>query len=501
MANAMETLKEACGELSDIGSAAAVLAWDQQTYMPPKAAEDRGRQLAAISTIHHERLLDPKFDALLAELSGAALAGDDRLYVDEFQWVRERARRLPSDFVRENAMTQALAFAAWEEAKKKNDFSIYAPHLEKVLSLTRKAADFYGWTDHPWDALLQDHERGMSHKELQALFAGLRQRTVALLDRIKASTVQRDFSFLDGTWPADRQWDFGMQVLKDIGYDFEAGRQDRSTHPFTINLGSRDIRITTRLREDKLLDALSSTVHELGHALYEYGMGLTDPRSPLGQAASTGMHESQSRLWEIRIGQSRPFWRAYLPELKRHFPNTALDRVDEETFYAAVNRVQPSFIRVEADEVTYNLHIILRFEIELALIGGTLSVKDLPDAWNAKMQELLGITPPDDAHGCLQDVHWSGGGFGYFPSYTLGNVFAAMLMEQIEKDIPDLWQQVEARKFGQLLDWLRTHVHSKGRRLRAPQLIRQITGKELSSEPLLRYLESKYADIYGFAAQ
>lgn len=496
MSSAMKELKERYGVVADLKAAISLLNWDQQTNMPPKGAEMRGRQIATLATLQHEKLLDDKISELLAQADAHA-AGDDKTYVEELRYSRERQSKIPTQMIEEQAMTDTAAFEAWHEARTKQDFSIFAPWLEKVVAIRRRMADLYGYKDHPWDALVEDFDRGMTSARIKELFTPLREGTVALLRKIQASPSQPDVAFLNQSWDVQRQWDFGMKVLEDIGFDLKAGRQDRSAHPFTSSSSPVDVRLTTRLREDDLLGALGSTIHEAGHGLYEQGFRLDDARTPLADAPSLGIHESQSRLWEIRIGQSRPFWAHYLPILKSYFPGM-LDGVDLDKMYAAVNRVQPSLIRVEADEVTYNLHIILRFEMELALIEGSLKVKDVPEVWNAKMKESLGVTVPNDAKGCLQDIHWSQGGIGYFPSYSLGNIYSAMLMEKIERDIPTLWQQVESGQFAELLEWLRANIHRPGCRLRANDLVERATGRQISVQPLLSYLNAKYGALYGF---
>jgi carboxypeptidase Taq len=362
--------------------------------------------------------------------------------------------------------------------------------------MLRQRAEYLGYEETPYNALIEDYERGMTARALDHLFRELAPKQSALVARIAASPAAADFNWLEQTWDESAQWSFGLKVLRDMGYDFEAGRQDKSVHPFTTNFDLYDVRITTRLNPHDLFSALMGSIHEGGHALYEQGFLESDQRTTLAEAPSLGIHESQSRLWENIVGRSRPFWEHYAPRLARAFPGQ-LDATTPEQLYRAVNRVRPSLIRVEADECTYNLHIILRFEIEKALIEGDLRVADVPAAWNEKIKSYLGVDVPDDAHGCLQDIHWSHGSFGYFPTYALGNLYAAQLFETIERDLPAIREHIGAGDFAPLLAWLREHVHRIGRRKSAAEMVRDATGKEPSAEAFLRYLESKYGAIYG----
>lgn len=496
MTSAFDQLKEDYAEIADIDAALAVLAWDQQTYMPPGGSAWRGNVMGTLAALRHERFLDPRFDAHLSGLKDGELTSDQQAFVAEFNWSRDRARRLPEEFVRECARVHADSFNAWVEAKRSSKFEIYRPHLEKVVELARRASDYWGFAEHPLDAHIASHERELNVRLLRGLLGELRTGTVALLKRIVASKVRHDFGFLDGVWDARRQWDFTERVLRDFGYRFSEGRQDRSEHPFTCEISPGDVRVTTRINEHDLFLAMSGSFHEAGHALYQQGMLASDGRTPLRESPGTGIHESQSRLWEVHIGQSHAFWEHYFPVLQAEFPEK-LRGVDLELFHAAVNRVAPSLIRTEADEVTYNLHIVLRFELEVALLEGSLAVRDLPAAWNAKMKEMLGIEPPDDARGCMQDVHWSEGAFGYFPSYSLGNIYSAMLMDRIERDIPELWTQVAAGDFKPLLGWLNERIHRHGRRHDTTTLLRMATGMEPTVAPILSRQERKYSVLYA----
>ena len=492
----LSELKQRYAEVHDLHMAAAVLQWDQEVLMPPKGAKGRGEQLSTLASLAHRLFTNADMGALIeSEKSSAAPGTDDALAVEELAYDYERATRLPESFVAEFTEAQSAAYHAWVKAREGSDFALFKPHLERMVDLSRRKADYYGFEDSPYDALLEEYERGVTAAQLTPLFALLAERQKALVAAIAAAPAP-DIAWLDQEWPVDAQWDFTMQVLRDLGYDFDAGRQDKSVHPFTTHFDVQDVRITTRVHPRELFSALTGSIHECGHALYEQGLRLEDRRTPLGYAIGLGIHESQSRLWENMIGRSRPFWEHYAPALRAAFPEK-LDAIGVDELYRAVNAVQPSLIRVEADECTYNLHVVLRFEIEQALIEGTMRVEDVPEAWNAKMGEYLGLEVPDDAHGCLQDIHWSHGSLGYFPTYALGNLYAAQLMETIERDLPTLWDDIATGKFEPLLTWLREKVHRVGRRKRAPQLIEEITGTPPESAPFLRYLEQKYGELYG----
>jgi len=495
----IEALRERLGEISDVRSTISLLHWDQQTYMPPKGGASRARQQATLSTIAHQMFTSPELGTLLHRLSDSLekLDPDDAVLVSETLYDHDRARKLPDGFVRDLAEEEGKAFEAWKEARAKSEFGLFRPHLERLVEFQKRKAELLGFEGSPYNALIEDYERGMTAERLKGIFGDLSRRQSELVNRVVDSPRQPDLTWFDQEWDEGAQWRFGMRVLKDMGYDLEAGRQDKALHPFTASMADvEDVRITTRLDRRDPFSALSSTVHEGGHALYDQGYQPKDWRTPLARGTSMGMHESQSRLWENTIARSLPFWKHYLPVLRDCFP-AQLERVTPEQIYRAQNRVKRSLIRVEADECTYNLHIILRFEIEIALLEGDLKVADIPEIWNVKMKKYLGIEVPDDAHGCLQDVHWSSACFGYFPTYALGNLYAAQMFEKILVDIPDLWDHVEQGNFRPLLSWLRDKVHRHGRRRRAPEIIREITGKEPGSEAYFWYLEGKYGSLYG----
>jgi carboxypeptidase Taq len=494
--NLLETFRARLGEVMDLRAAAAVLQWDMEVCMPPKGAPARGRQLATLSALAHRLFTADEMGRLLEDLrdSRESLTLDQAKLVEETAYDYERARQLPETFVERFSEEQSRAYEVWTKARAASDFEQFRPNLETMVDLLRQKAEYHGYADTPYDALLEDYERGALTKEVAAVFAALAPKQRDIVARIAAKAVQTP-QWIDQEWDEQAQWDFSLRVLRDMGYDFEAGRQDRSVHPFSTNFDIHDVRITTRVDPRELFSCLTGSMHEGGHALYEQGFDEADRRTTLAAAPSLGMHESQSRMWENTIGRSLPFWRHYAPALRAAHPGK-LDRVSPEELHRAINRVAPTFIRVEADECTYNLHIILRFEIEVALIEGTLQVADVPAAWNEKMRDYLGLDVSDDAHGCLQDIHWAHGGMGYFPTYALGNLYAAQIFERIERDMPDLWDQVGQGSFQPLLGWLREHIHRFGRRKSAAQLVADITGEAPGHEAFLRYLERKYGAIY-----
>jgi len=495
----LDRLKARLGEVSDINSAVSLLHWDQEVFMPPKAAEGRGQQLATLSGLAHRLFTDAEIGQMILQLMDKGdLSGDDAKLVSEAAYDYNQATKVPEAFVQKFAIAQSKAYEAWVAAREASDFKTFQPHLETMVSLLREKADLLGYEGSPYNALLGEYERGMTAEELKTIFGDLAPRQGALVDRIVNASQQPDLAWLDQEWDPDTQWDISMDVLRDIGYDFDAGRQDRSVHPFTINFDTKDVRVTTRIHPKELFSGLTGSIHEGGHALYEQGFLDKDRRTVLGQAISLGIHESQSRMWENMIGRSQPFWNRYASRLQVAYPGQ-LDEQGPEDFYRAINHVAPTFIRVEADECTYNLHVIIRFEIELALIEGNLTVAEVPEAWNAKMKQYLGLDVTDDANGCLQDIHWSHGSMGYFPTYALGNLYAAQLFETIESAIPELWLQVEAGDFAPLLGWLRTNVHEVGRRQTAVELIESVTGKAPSADAFMRYLEGKYLPLYGLS--
>jgi carboxypeptidase Taq len=495
----MDHLKELLGVVSDLESANALLAWDQQTYMPPGGAGARAMQLATLSRLAHDKFVSEELvEALeLAKAEAAGMAPDS----DEFCLVRKTDRdyqkkvKVPSEWVGEFSSVRALAHQDWEKARAESNFSLFEPRLEKLVELKREYAGFFTPYDHIYDPLLDDFEPGMKAADIKTVFATLRPRLIALVQAIAERGKPVNDALLHQSYDEKKQWDFGIEVAKAFGYDFNRGRQDKAVHPFTIGFGTGDIRITTRFDPEFLNTALFGTMHEAGHAMYEQGVDPKLDRTPLGTGTSLGIHESQSRMWENLVGRSKAFWSAYFPRLQEYFPSQ-LGETDLNAFYRMINKVERSLIRVEADEATYDLHIMLRFELEVSLMNGSLAVKDLPEAWNKKFEEFLGITPPNDAKGVLQDVHWSMGLFGYFPTYALGNLIAAQLWNKINLDIPEIEKKITKAEFSDLLDWLQEHIHRHGAKYNPLDLLKQATGQDLDAEPYLQYIEGKFGDIY-----
>ena len=497
MSEKLEQLKERLGEIADIGYAASVLSWDQQVNMPPAGNDARGQQLATLSKIAQEKFITDEVGRLIEdltqELNGADT--DDAALVRVAARNYEKARRVPPSFIAEQAIVTSKAFEAWMEARVKADFSIFQPHLEKVVELVHKYISFFPPADHPYDTLLDDYERGMKTADVQAIFDGLRPKQVELIKAITAARQVKD-DFLFKKYNEKKLNDFGVDVITKFGYDWNRGRQDKAPHPFETTFSVNDVRITTRYEADNPLAMLFSSMHEAGHAMYEQGINPDYERTPLAGGTSLAVHESQSRMWENLVGRSLPFWEHFYPALKKTFASQ-LDGVSLKSFYKAINKVEPSLIRVNADEATYNLHIMLRLELEIGMVEGKIAVKDLPEIWNSKMQEYLGITPPNDAKGVLQDIHWSGGAIGYFSTYALGNLVSAQLWEQINKEIPDLDDQIRKGNFAELLAWLRKNIHQHGQKYEPQQLVETVTGSKITPEPYIRYLTKKYSEIYG----
>lgn len=502
-----EQLRAAQHEVATLGSIGGLLGWDQETYMPHAAAAHRANQQAMIATLVHEKRTSPKIAELLAAAEAQLTKGDLPHAAAEHANLREMKRdyalatKLPTELVAELAKTTSLSQEAWKDARSKSDFSLFAPWLEKVMNLTRRKAECLGipagaGKGELYDALLDEYEPGMTAQQVEVIFTPLRQRLSALVQRIAASKHKPDARLLELKGPASQQHEFGLAVLRAMGFDLHAGRLDTTAHPFCSGMAPGDTRLTTRYTTDSFLEPLYGTMHEAGHGLYEQGLPKADRfGEPLGEAVSLGIHESQSRMWENFVGRSRAFWTWALPLAQRHL-TPLLDGVSVDEVYGAANVVEPSFIRVEADEATYNLHIMLRFQLERALISGSLAVRDLPAEWNNAFKEMFGLDVPDDRRGCLQDVHWSFGLVGYFPTYTLGNLYAAQLWEKINDDVPDLASQISRGEFASLKGWLNTHIHAHGRRFRAPELCQRATGKPLCADALLRHLESKLVPLY-----
>jgi carboxypeptidase Taq len=501
----LATLQPLITHLSEIAqwhSAAAVLAWDQETYMPRGSGAARAETLAALQGLAHERFTATHTEELLSRWIDLETGGVRDPEADEpsralLREVRRdylRAKRLPTAFVTHLEKTCSLAQHAWQEAKERSDYARFLPHLTTIVALKREEAEYLGYSDTAYDALIDVFEPGMTVARLTPLFADLKARLIPLLGRIQGSSF-KPAPLPPGPYDAQRQLAFGSLVLSTIGYDFARGRLDQSAHPFTTGFHPTDVRLTTRVAPEDVSSCLFSCLHEGGHGLYDQGLDPVQFGTPLGESVSLGLHESQSRLWENCVGRSIEFWRHFYPLLRQTFP-APLGRLALEGFHAAINTVQPSPIRVEADELTYNLHIVLRFELEQELIAGRLAPADLPEAWNRAMREGLGVVPNNDAEGVLQDVHWAHGAFGYFPTYTLGNLYAAQFWQQAQRDIAELPTLIEGGRFEPLVGWLRDRIHRWGRMYSSDALLRRVTGEPLNSEHFVTYLEAKFGAIY-----
>ena len=502
MPAAIEELAQTLRANAVLKSVDALLDWDQETYMPAGGAELRAEQLQLLSGIVHERSTSERVGELIAQAREEADgAGDARLSADlrEAQRDYDKATKLPKSLVEEMARCRALGMTAWRDARKNDDFSAFLPWLEKTVELNCKKAECYGVPSggEHYDALMDDFEPGMTAARTGEIFAPLRAFTVDLLARVLDSGVDVDTSVATVAMPIEKQREFSKRVCEAIGFDFETGRMDDTAHPFCSGFGPGDTRITNRYREDAWLDALSSATHEAGHGMYEQGLPKREFFGrPIGEATSLGIHESQSRMWENQIGRSRDFWEWGVGVARDVFGDTLKDATPDAG-YRAANTMGPSFIRVESDELTYNQHIMLRFDLERAMIKGDLSCTDLPGVWNDRMKSDFGLTVEKASQGCLQDVHWSMGAMGYFPTYTFGNLYSAQLWQAMGEAIPDRAERVRAGDFAPVLAWVREHVHACGREFSAEEICERATGQTMRPEPLMAYLEGKAKDVYG----
>jgi carboxypeptidase Taq len=503
MTDRLQRLKAILGEVADVNRAGSVLAWDQETYMPPGGIASRADQLTTLRRIAHVTFTADEIGELL-EGAGVEVA-DEPFDSDAASLVRvtrrdyDHARKLSAELVGEIARAGAMARPSWQQARHDADFKLFAPYLEKNVELNRRVADALGYKDRPYDALLDRTEPGLTTHQLEGFLAELKQAIVPLVGDVARHADTVDDRVLYRGFDPDIQIKYTLQVVSKLGYDLERGRQDLSAHPFTTSFGPGDVRITTRVSRDFFNECLFGSIHEAGHGMYNQGIGQNLDRTPLWAGASPGVHESQSRLWENMVGRSQAFWRYFYPSLRDLFP-TQLKGVDEEGFFRAVNRSYPSLIRVEADEVTYNLHILLRFELENEMLEGSLKVRDLPEAWNSRIKSYLGIDVPNDREGVLQDIHWSGVSFATFPAYTLGNLMGAQLMEKVRAEIPGLEGHLESGEFGILLQWLRTNVYRHGRKLTPNELMERVTGRPITPGPWVAYVREKFNALYGVKA-
>ncbi len=497
-----KTYNDFIGLVKDINNLRAAeehLQWDQETFMPSRGIEDRSLQLATLSTVIHKMLTSSAMDGYLKELSSPkldeSLTPEEKANVREISWEHHRASAVSSELVNELAKTRSVSSKNWIEARKKSDFSQFYPHLVKLVDLRMQEAEAIGYEDQPYDVLLDEFEPGLRTAQVTTLFSRLRNKLVPIVADIINSDARPDPTVLGQEFPVDAQRTFNHTLATELGFDMERGRIDESAHPFTTGT-VHDTRFTTIYKPDNMSFALFATIHETGHALYCQGVPEEHYGTPMGHAASMAIHESQSRMWENMVGRSEEFWKYFYPKLKESFPKQ-LGKVSLEDYHFAVNNVHPSLIRVQADEVTYNLHILLRFEMETALFNGSLDPKDASDVWNEKMQDYLQIQVPDAARGVLQDIHLSLGYFGYFPTYTLGNLTAAQLFRQVESEIPDIWTRFTDGDMGTLLNWLRRNIHQKGKLHRANDLLKNVTGQSLDEDIFIKYLKQKFGALYG----
>jgi carboxypeptidase Taq len=484
-------------KVADLGFANSVLGWDQQTYMPKNGGQFRGQQMATLSTLGHEIFVDPKFGELLKELAqDSTLTDDQRLNVELTQRDYLRKKKYPHAFVEEHARVCADAFSSWHEARTFDRFSTFEPVLKKIVDLKRQETQFLGFKEHPYEALLEDYEPGLTVKKIDEVFAEVKTQLFPFIKQIMAKEKPRH-DFLARHYPKDKQWNFSEKMVKQMGYDFNSGRADFAPHPFCTTFGPGDVRITIRVDEHHFNQMFFAAIHEAGHGLYEMSLPLAQYYGqPLGQALSLAFHESQSRFWENKIARSEPYWKGNFQALQQEFPENLTD-VTESEFYKGVNLVEPSFIRVEADELTYHAHIYIRYLIEKALIEGQIEVSDVPQFWNDRYEEYLGIRPTKNSEGCLQDVHWSYGSFGYFPTYSFGSFYAAQLHATMKKEIPHFDSSIESRDLAPLSQWLKEKVHVHGRRMNSQELLKTTTGSDLKFSYFMDYARAKYGAIYG----
>ena len=494
-------LKQRLAEIHDINKAGALLSWDQVVTMPPGGAASRAEQMATLDKIAHERFISPEvghlLDRLLSYEQSLPYESDDASLIRMTRGDYEKARKVPTELSAEMTRVGSLSRNAWAEARAKSDFAMFEPFLRQTLDLKKRYVDLFEPAGDPYDVLLDDYERAMPTSEVATIFASLKDAIVPMIAAVAEHQDAANDRCLHGHFPIDQQRAFSLAILKRFGFTDTEWRLDPTTHPFATNTSVGDIRLTTRYYEDFLAPSVFGSMHECGHGLYEHGVSPELERTPLCRGASLGLHESQSRLWENIVGRGRPAWRCFFPELKATFPDQFSD-VDFETFYRAINTVQPGFIRVEADEMTYALHVILRFELEREMLAGSVRVEQLPAVWNERMHQYLGVEVPNDAQGVLQDVHWSLGLMGYFPTYVLGSIISAQIWERALIAIPDLPAQFERGEFSGLREWLRHNLHRHGRKFTPKETLEKVTGsKTIEVGPFVAYLRNKYGEIYG----
>lgn len=498
MEKKLAELKSRLLEISDLNSVNAVIGWDQQTNLPPGGGATRGRQQALLAKMAQEKFVDPAIGKLLDDLQtyeeSLPYDSDDASLIRVARRDYERAIKVPPEFVARLNEHGSQSFMAWKEARPANDFGKVRPYLEKTVELSREFANYYPGYEHIADPLIDQADFGMKASSVRKLFAHLREKLVPIVKAITSQPLA-DNAFLKQTFPVDKQLEFSRMVIKQLGFDYQRGRQDKSAHPFTTSFSQNDVRITTRVNENNLSDCLFSMIHEGGHALYEQGVNHAYEGTPLAGGTSAGVHESQSRLWENLVGRSHNFWEFFYPALQKAFPH--LKNVKLDNFYRGINKVEPSLIRTEADEVTYNLHVMLRFDLELQLLEGTLAIKDLPEAWRERFKTDFQIVPLDDKDGVLQDIHWYGGIVGGgFQGYTLGNILGAQFFATALKAHPEIPDEIIKGKFDTLHNWLIENIYKHGRKYTEPELVKRVTGSDISIDPYIAYLKTKYGKLY-----
>lgn len=488
--------REKMARIADVRFASAVLQWDQETYLPPNGARYRGQQISTLAELSHKLFSEDELGSLLNELAARDdLSAQQKRNVELTLEDYNKAKKYTSQFVR--ALSEAVnkAFHSWIEARKQKAFSVFQAALDALVQLKKEEAQVLGYTHHPYNALLNEYEKGSTVSLLDKTFGDLLPQLKILYETILASP-QLDDSFLRQHFPKESQWNWGMHLIKALHFDFDAGRQDKSEHPFSVSFNAHDVRITTRIDEADFGNMTWSCIHETGHALYEQGLPLEEYGLPLGEACSYSIHESQSRLWENNVGRSKGFWQHYFPQLQQQFP-AQFGAVSPDQFYKGINKVAPSLVRTEADEITYHFHVFVRYELEKRLLGGSLTTAEIPQFWNSRYKELLDVEVPDDGRGALQDVHWSHGSFGYFPTYSLGSLYAAQFFAKAKKSTAGLEQGIAAGDTAPLLAWLREQVHHKGRYFTSEELCKAVTGETLNANFFLAYVKEKYGGIYG----
>ena len=496
MKDEVKALLDRWSEFEDVTRATSVLEWDQETYLPKGGAEARGNHIATLAGLAHEKIVSRRFKTALRDAEKSRdLSARETAFLREARREHDRASRIPGELVLEVARAESRGLESWRAAYRTNQWNVFVRDLKTLIRLKRRIADAVGYADVPYDAMLDVYEPGATVAQLDPLLGELGEHTVELVQKIAKSKRRPDRTILTRRFPKDAQLEFGRRVVEAMGFDFERGRIDLSTHPFCSGFDPGDVRLTVRVWENDFRGCLFGLIHEAGHGLYEQGIDPKLVRTPLGHAVSLGIHESQSRLWENVVGRSREFWKHFFPKAQRAFPEQ-LGKVKLEDFHFAINEVTPSFIRVEADEVTYNLHIVLRYEIEKGLMDGSIRVENLPRIWNERMKAILGIVPSTDSEGVLQDIHWASGLLGYFPTYSLGNLYSAQLFARAKRDLPELEKRIANGDLVVLGDWLRKKIHRPGRTYPAAELIRRASGSAPSPRPFLEYLNEKYGELY-----